>query len=230
MSTTILIADPNINTAKKLDAFLRTHGFSCTLTIDATSTLKKAFNEPIDLIVLDVGLPDMNGLEVLKKLHTPQSPPVILLTGHQEALIPWVGFKLGAEDCIHKPCHLDDVLNRIKAVLRRAKTKTMAYDALHYHNIHMDCVKRVVTLSEKPLILTNTEFNILEILLRAPEQAFSKDELTEYALKRKHTAFDRSIDVHISNLRTKLGQNNVCGTWIKTIRGFGYALIDTQES
>jgi two-component system response regulator CpxR len=86
----------------------------------------------------------------------------------------------------------------------------------------VDCSKRHVNIDSVPVELTNTEFNILEILIKSPRQAFSKEELTEYALDKKYTAYDRSIDVHMSNLRSKLGHNAANEEWIKTVRGFGY--------
>ncbi|WP_278025356.1 winged helix-turn-helix domain-containing protein [Legionella yabuuchiae] len=89
-------------------------------------------------------------------------------------------------------------------------------------NIVVDCTQRIVTLDKHPIELTNAEFNILEMLIKSPGQAFSKEELTEYALGRDYTAYDRSIDVHISNLRNKLGHNSEGEEWIKTVRGFGY--------
>jgi len=91
-----------------------------------------------------------------------------------------------------------------------------------YGNILVDCSQRIATINNNPIELTNTEFNILEMLIKSPGQAFSKEELTEYALGRKFTAYDRSIDVHISNLRNKLGHNDEGDDWLKTVRGFGY--------
>jgi two-component system response regulator CpxR len=140
-----------------------------------------------------------------------------------------LAFEMGADDYLTKPCSTIECLARLRAMLNRAYVKKNTRASITEETIHLDCAKRIAYRANEQLPLTNTEFNILEMLIKFPGQAFSKEELTEYALGRKHTAYDRSIDVHISNLRHKLGLNLNQEPWIKTVRGFGYLFNAPQK-
>lgn len=219
----ILIADMDLDTTTLLDRYLSEEGFACTIVHDGAHALKKALNQSFDVILMDILLTEKNGFEVLKTLREHTNVPVLMLSARQNELDKLVAFELGANDYVTKPCSLWELTARIRSLVSRHEKKPMMRKIIQHQHMMVDSVKREVYLHQTQLDLTNTEFNILEMLLKSPGQAFSKEELTEYALGRKYTTFDRSIDVHISNLRQKLGKNVAGEHWLKTVRGFGYA-------
>lgn len=222
MNNKILIIDDDTELTELLTQYLQAEGFEVSCAHDGEIGVKKALNQPLDAIVLDVMLPKLNGFEVLKAIREHLDTPVLMLTARGDDIDRIVGLEIGADDYLAKPCNPRELVARMRAILRRAQKAPMHRPVIEHGNIMIDCSKRTATIEGNPLELTNTEFNILEMLMKSPGQAFSKEVLTEYALGRKYTAYDRSIDVHISNLRNKLGQNKAGEDWIKTVRGFGY--------
>lgn len=169
-------------------------------------------------------LPKKNGFEVIQAIREHSEVPIIILSNRTEDIDRIISLELGADDYLTKPCNPRELIAALHAILRRTKTKPASRPIIKYHHILLDGTKREASVSDVLLDLTNTEFNILEMLIKSPGQAFSKEELTEYALGRPFTAYDRSIDVHISNLRSKLGDNESGEPLLITIRGFGYML------
>lgn len=222
MSSNILIVDDDTELTELLVQYLEPEGFTIHCAHDGQSGVKKALNQSYDAIILDVMLPKMNGFEVLKAIREHLDTPVLMLTARGDDIDRIVGLEIGADDYLAKPCNPRELVARLRAILRRTQKAPIHRPILQHEKIVVDCAKRVVTINGEPLELTNAEFNILEMLMKSPGQAFSKEELTEYALGRKFTAYDRSIDVHISNLRNKLGANASGEDLVKTIRGFGY--------
>ena len=222
MDSNLLIIDDDTEFTELLTEYLTAESFVITCTHDGESGIKKALNQTFDAIILDVMLPKLSGLEVLKSLREHNDTPVLMLTARGDDIDRIVGLEIGADDYLAKPCNPRELVARLRAILRRTKKTASNKPLLSFDKLSMDCSKRVVTMDGEALELTNTEFNILEILMKSPGQAFSKQELTEYALGRKFTAYDRSIDVHISNLRNKIGQNAAGDERLKTVRGFGY--------
>jgi two-component system, OmpR family, response regulator CpxR len=222
MSNTILIADKDGDVADILKPLLKEQGLDIDTATDGESALKKALNQNYKAIVLDILLSKMNGLQVLEQMRKQSETPVLMLTSRQNELDKVLCFELGADDFLAKPSSPRELVARLKAIIKRSQTITPSKPKLEAGPIAVDASTRTATLNGEHLELTNTEFNILEMLMKSPEQAFSKEELTEYALHRAFTAYDRSIDVHISNLRHKLGENKAGEDWIKTVRGFGY--------
>lgn len=224
MNNAILVVDDDIELTDLLKQYLESEGFEVSCVHDGEAAVKKALNQPFDAIILDVMLPKMNGFEVLKAIREHVQIPVLMLTARGDDIDRIVGLEIGADDYLAKPCNPRELVARLRAIFRRVQKVPVQRPLLDWNNIVMDCSKRQVTYNHTPLELTNAEFNILEMLLRSPGQAFSKEELTEYALGRKYTAYDRSIDVHISNLRNKLGDNHQGEPLVRTVRGFGYML------
>lgn len=225
MKNTILLIDDDTELTELLTQYLASEGFHAISVHDGEAGVKKALNQNFDAIVLDVMLPKMNGFEVLKALRTHIETPVLMLTARGDDIDRIVGLEIGADDYLPKPCNPRELIARLRAILKRTQKVLLSRHVLEHQDIILDSSKRTVMHLGKPLDLTNTEFNILEMLMKAPGQAFSKEELTEYALSRKFTAYDRSIDVHISNLRNKLGDTHQTEEHlIKTVRGFGYML------
>lgn len=226
MKNTILLIDDDTGLTDLLTQYLESESFHVQCVHDGEQAVKKALNQTFDAIILDVMLPKLNGFEVLKAIRMHVNTPILMLTARGDDIDRIVGLEIGADDYLAKPCNPRELLARLKAILRRTqKTTPTSHQILEHAGILLDSAKHVVTYHGKPLDLTNTEFNILYMLMKAPGQAFSKEELTEYGLGRAFTAFDRSIDVHISNLRNKLEEHQHTETpMIKTVRGFGYLL------
>lgn len=222
MNNTILIIDEDTELTMILTQYLESEQFKVVCAHDGEQGAKKALNQAFDAIILDVMLPKINGFEVLKAIREHSQTPVLILTARGENIDRILGLEIGADDYLPKPCNPRELIARLKAILRRTQKNPIQRPVIEEHDIVVDCSKRLVTIKGKELELTNAEFNILEMLIKSPGQAFSKEELTEYALERKYTAYDRSIDVHISNLRNKLGDNTQGEAIVKTVRGFGY--------
>lgn len=222
MNGSILIIDDDTELTDLLGQYLKTEGFTVYSVHDGEQGVKKALSEPVDAIILDVMLPKLNGFEVLKAIRERIQTPVLMLTARGDDIDKIVGLEIGADDYLPKPCNPRELLARLKAILRRTQKAPVKRPVIEQDDIVLDCSKRQVTSKGALLELTNAEFNILEMLIKSPGQAFSKEELTEYGLGRKYTAYDRSIDVHISNLRNKLGDNPKGEPFLKTVRGFGY--------
>ncbi|MGC1182214.1 two-component system response regulator CpxR [Legionella sp.] len=222
MNGNILVIDDDTELTDLLTQYLEPEGFHAICVHDGETGVKKALNQSFDAIILDVMLPKLNGFEVLKAIREHLETPVLMLTARGDDIDRIVGLEIGADDYLPKPCNPRELVARVRAILRRTQKAPASKPVIKQHNIIVDCSKRHVTLDGNYLELTNAEFNILEMLIKSPGQAFSKEELTEYALGRKYTAYDRSIDVHISNLRNKLGDNLQGEPIVKTVRGFGY--------
>ncbi|MGQ3887618.1 two-component system response regulator CpxR [Legionella sp. CNM-1927-20] len=222
MNSNILIVDDDIELTDLLEQYLEPEGFNVICVHDGESAVKKALNQPFDAIILDVMLPRLNGFEVLKAIREHLETPVLMLTARGDDIDRIVGLEIGADDYLPKPCNPRELVARLRAILRRTQKIPAQRPIIELQDIVVDCSKRLATHHGQPMELTNAEFNILEMLIKSPGQAFSKEELTEYALGRKYTAYDRSIDVHISNLRNKLGDNDLGEPLVKTVRGFGY--------
>ncbi|AHE67321.1 two-component system response regulator CpxR [Legionella oakridgensis] len=222
MNNKILIIDDDTELTDLLKQYMEPEGFLVNCVHDGETGVKKALNQPFDAIILDVMLPKLNGFEVLKTIREHLDTPVLMLTARGDDIDRIVGLEIGADDYLAKPCNPRELIARLRAILRRAQKHPVHRPLIEHGNIQVDCSKRTVSINGTLLELTNAEFNILEMLIKSPGQAFSKEELTEYALGRKYTAYDRSIDVHISNLRNKLGYNPEGDDWVKTVRGFGY--------
>lgn len=222
MSNKILIIDDDVELITSLTLYFQREGFEVFNAQDGETGIKMALNITFDAIIVEVMLPKVNGFDVVKTIREHSQVCLLILSGRSNEIDVIIGFECGADDYLIKPCSPQELLMRLQSILKRGQNNSMHRPTIAQNDITVDCAKRTASISGTCLELTNAEFNILEMLIKSPGQAFSKEELTEYALGRKYTAYDRSIDVHISNLRNKLG-NNVHGESIlKTVRGFGY--------
>lgn len=230
-SANILLVEDDQELNELLTEFLQLEGFNVTSTFDGVAGLEAALSGDHDAIVLDIMLPKMNGLEVLKQLRNSQKTPVLMLTARGDEVDRIVGFEMGADDYLPKPCNPREIIARIKAILRRvemdlADAQPVSKNGIiKLEDIEVNPATRVATLNDEPLELTSTEFNLLESLLSNAGQVISKEDLTETALGRKLTLYDRSVDMHLSNLRKKLGAFADGEARIKTVRGVGYLYV-----
>ncbi|MUM76772.1 response regulator [Pseudodesulfovibrio sp. F-1] len=224
----VLLIDDDIELAEMLSAYLAGEGFTVDAALDGDSGLRQAMAEPYCLILLDIMLPDTSGFNVLSRLRTECSLPVIMLTGRGEEIDRVVGLEMGADDYVSKPFPLRELLARMRAVLRRwaggrldaPGQKTRPMTDIRVGGVVVNRGAQQVTLDDAPVHLTATEFGLIELLALRPGTIVQREELMEKVLGRDADLDDYVLNVHMSNLRRKLGTH----ASIKTIRGRGYLL------
>ena len=228
----ILIIDDDAELCGLVGEYLEPEGFQIEAVYNGEQGLEKALTGEHRLVVLDVMLPGMNGFEVLRRLRQTSKIPVLLLTARGEDVDRIVGLEIGADDYLPKPFNPRELVARIRAVLRRslpADKNGQASDVLRVGEIELDPASRTVYQNGNPLELTSVEFNLLEVLLREAGNVVSRERLVDSVLGRKFSPFDRSIDMHVSKVRRKLGDTDGGADHIKTVRGVGYILIRPHE-
>ena len=206
--------------------FLKREGFTVECELEGQKGLERAASGAVDLVVLDVMLPGMDGFEILRRLRQRSKVPVIMLTARGEDVDRIIGLELGADDYLPKPFNPRELAARIRAILRRYEPRPAASGRLEVNGVSLDAGTRQVISGGKPVELTTFEFDVLEMLMHAAGRVLSRDRLMENFYNRKATPFDRSIDMHISHLRKKLERGE---TLIKTIRGVGYQFCRTPQ-
>ena len=210
-----------------LTDYLATEGFDLICCHDGISGLEKAFDDKISLILLDVMMPGLTGFEVLKALGGNHKTPILMLTAKGDNASRILGLELGADDYLPKPFQHRELLARINAILRRiniVKNSKEQSSVLQVNGVKLNHATREVSCHDQFIELTGTEYQIIEHLMAKPGEIVSKIEISEQVLKRKLSAFDRSIDMHVSNIRRKLlpfSPNDK----LKTIRGAGYIFL-----
>jgi DNA-binding response OmpR family regulator len=220
--TSILLVDDDQEMCEMLGEYLQRSYFSPVTEHDGRVALQRLEKERFDLIILDVMLPSLDGFEVLKAIRKTLSTPVIMLTARGEDVDSILGLELGADDYLSKPFSPRHLIARIRAVLRRSEPTPNAMNkVLTAGDLVLNTAMLSATVHGKPLELTGTEFRLLESLMEPVGRTQSREYLAERVLGRAYSAFDRSIDTHISNLRRKLGT----AIEIRSIRGAGYVLI-----
>ena len=224
----ILLVDDDAELCALLKEFLTREGFTVDSAHEGDRGLEKATQAGVDLVVLDVMLPGIDGFEILRRLRRRSKVPVIMLTARGEDVDRIVGLELGADDYLPKPFNSRELAARIRAILRRYEPRpaAAASSRLEVNGVVLDPGSREVAASGKPAELTTFEFDILEMLMRSAGRVLSRDALMENFYNRKATPYDRSIDMHISHLRKKLEGGDAL---IKTIRGVGYQFCRSPE-
>jgi two-component system response regulator CpxR len=227
----VLIIDDDIELCELLAEYLGGEGFAVEAVHDGASGAARALNCEHDLVVLDVMLPKLNGLEVLRRIRESSAVPVVMLTARGEEVDRIVGLEIGADDYLPKPFNPHELAARMRAVLRRTATGAddRADEALEVADVRLEPGTRSASRSGELIDLTGIEFELLAVLLRGAGRVVSRDELSRTALGRRASSFDRSLDVHLSNLRRKLGPLADGGERIKTVRGVGYQYVRTGD-
>jgi two-component system OmpR family response regulator len=220
----LLLIDDDTELCGMLGEYLEPEGFAVTAMHDGESGARAALTGAFDAVVLDVMMPRLNGIDALRRIRTASSVPVLMLTAKGDDVDRIVGLELGADDYLPKPFNPRELVARLRAILRRG---AMAADTtlLHAGPLVVRPAERTAAWRGQALELTSTEFNLLEVLARHAGHVVSKVDLTEQALGRKLTRYDRSIDMHMSKLRNKLGMLDDGRSPIQTVRGVGYQLI-----
>ncbi len=224
----ILLVDDDLELCSMQGQYLSNEGFAVQMYHDGESGLEEALSGDYDLILLDVMMPKLNGIEVLRRLRIHSNVPVLMLTAKGDDIDRIIGLELGADDYVSKPCTPRELVARVRAILRRAdpdKQDSSQLQPLKVGALTISAASRSAAWQDNLLDLTSTEFNLLEILCRRAGRTISKEDLSMHTLGRPLARYDRSIDVHVSNLRQKLGALKDGRSPIQTVRGIGYQLV-----
>jgi two-component system OmpR family response regulator len=226
--TRILLVDDDLELCEMLAEYLTQEGFAVETAHDGERGAEKADAGGYDAVVLDVMLPRMNGFETLRRIRQTSQVPVLMLTAKGDDVDRIVGLEMGADDYLPKPCNPRELVARLRAILRRASAgadTVVTDETIQAGGVTIRPSARTAEWHGQPLDLTSTEYNLLEVLVRAAGRVVSKADLSEQAMGRKLTRYDRSIDMHVSKLRRKLGTNTDGRSPIQTVRGTGYQLV-----
>ena len=221
----VLIVDDDTELCELVAEYLTPEGFQVEGVHDGPHGLERALAEEHAILVLDIMLPGMNGLDVLRHVRAKSRLPVLILTARGDDVDRIVGLEIGADDYLAKPFNPRELLARIRAILRRTQAAAAgapASDRLQVGDVELDPSARVVLRGKEPVELTSVEFALLEMLLRSAGQVVTREAIAHDVLGRQFFPYDRSIDMHVSKLRRKLGDAPQGGDRIKTIRGIGY--------
>ena len=223
----VLLVDDDQALCKMLSEYLDIEGMRITTRNDGESGLAEAMSDAHDIVILDVMLPDLPGIEVLRHIRQRSELPVIMLTARGDDLDRILGLELGADDYLSKPCNPRELLARLHSVLRRTRPVRAAAKALDTatKGLVMSSEQRTAAWHGSPLKLTSTEFNVLDALFTNSGKTLHKSELAALVLGHPLAPYDRSIDMHISNLRQKLGRLADGRSPIQTVHGKGYQFV-----
>ncbi|MDQ9129843.1 response regulator transcription factor [Serratia fonticola] len=223
----ILLVDDDLELGTMLREYLTAEGFNASLVLTGKAGVDGALSGDYTAMILDIMLPDMSGIDVLREVRKKSRLPIIMLTAKGDNIDRVIGLEMGADDYVPKPCYPRELVARLRAVLRRFEEQPEAVDkvsTLKFNELTLNPSTRSSAWQGKAFDLTASEFNLLELLLRSPERVVSKDELSEKGLGRPREAYDRSVDVHISNIRQKLGALTDNRLSIETVRSIGYRI------
>lgn len=224
MSSKILVVDDERRIVRLVRSYLEQAGYAVVEANDGQTALIQARREKPDLVVLDLGLPGIDGLEVARILRRERNTPIIMLTARVEDTDKIVGLELGADDYVTKPFNPRELVARVRAVLRRATGRAPVAEILRVGGLELDMEGHRATLDGRPLDLTPTEFELLAVLMRNPGRAFTRLELLDRVQGEAFEGYERTIDAHIKNLRAKLGDDPRHPRYIQTVFGVGYKL------
>lgn len=236
----ILVVDDDPRVRDMLDRYLESEGFRVSHA-DCGEAMRRQIEENrFDMILLDVGLPQEDGLSLARQVRSSSSVPIIMVTGKGDVVDRVVGLEMGADDYIAKPFQLREVLARIRAVLRRSSEQTLQVDSstqggdvadrVTFAGWRLDLLKReLVSPADRPVALTSGEFDLLSAFVRSANRPLSRDQLMDLARGRDWSPYDRSIDTQVGRLRKKIEENPKSPELIKTVRGVGYIFTPKVE-
>ena len=228
MPKTILVVDDKASLRTMVQEYLTAEGYQVVIADNGRTALFVARQEKPDLILLDIMMPEMGGYEFMQKHKQERDTPIILLTAKLEESDKVLGLELGADDYITKPFSMRELVARIRAVLRRAEKQAQPSEVLEAHGLSLDKASRLVRLEGKSVDLTPSEFDLLATLMAWPGRAFSRGELLDRLQGTSFDGVERTIDVHIRNLRTKIEPEPSQPRYIETVFGVGYRFSAEQ--
>ena len=230
MSKKILLVDDEPLILKGLKYTLEQEGYETDSALDGEEALEKFFSDPCDLILLDVMLPKMDGIQVCQRIREHSNVPIIMLTAKGEDMDKILGLEYGADDYIPKPFNILEVKARIKAIMRRAGTVPAPVveekKIVRVRDLEVNLIKRTVTLGGKEIKLTAKEFDLLQMFINNRGEVFTRKQMLESVWKYDYTGDDRTVDVHIRRLREKIERNTSQPEFIFTKWGVGYYFTD----
>jgi two-component system response regulator CpxR len=223
----LLIADDDMELCHLLRQYFEMEGMELQSLHDGNEVLPALQRATFDLLILDIMLPGQQGLDVLRQVRRTHTTPVLMLTARGEEMDRIIGLELGADDYLPKPSSPRELVARVRSILRRSQIthedKQMA-SVLRLVDLELNPATRQVFCAGQKIVLTGAEFSVLQELMRLPGEIIEKSDLFQRALGRRQQAFDRSLDMHISNLRKKLGTHPDGSARITAVRGAGYVL------
>ena len=224
MSVPVLMIDDDTKLCDLLKTYLESHGFSLTAAHSAQDGFRHLRAREYDAVLLDIMLPDGDGLEVCKKIRSESPIPILMLTARGADEDKVIGLELGADDYLAKPFNPRELVARIKAILRRRGAADWSGDMqmIEYPQFSLNPSNQKVTIRGKEVELTSAEFRLLKVLASHPGRVFTRERLMELVQRRDFDGVDRSIDVHISRLRNKIEEDPKSPRWIITVWGTGY--------
>lgn len=223
----ILLVEDDQELGQMLSQYLAGEGMNTDVITHGKRALEVINQTHYDAMILDIMLPDISGIEVLRQVRQHHRLPIIMLTAKGENIDRVIGLEMGADDYMPKPCYPRELVARLRSVMRRFEEIPVApsdNQPLILKELELNPAMRSVTWQQQPIDLTASEFNLLELLLVAGDRVVSKDELSEKALGRTREAYDRSVDVHISNIRQKIAKTTQDKIFIETVRSIGYKI------
>jgi DNA-binding response OmpR family regulator len=224
-SIKVLLVEDDARLAQLTARYLESHGVLVTITADGVEGQAEALRRQYDCVVLDLMLPGRDGIEVTRELRARTDVPIVMVTARGEEADRVLGLEVGADDYVTKPFSPRELLARIRATVRRVRGQAgPAKQALQVGGLMLDPQRLTVTLDGRPVELTAYEFAILRALAQRPGHVLSREQLLDLAKGSAELSFDRSIDVHVSRLRAKLGDDSRSPRILKTVRGVGYLL------
>jgi two-component system phosphate regulon response regulator OmpR len=230
MSERILVVEDDSRLAEMLTEYLGQAGFRITLASLGATALRQLEDAPYDAVVLDLMLPDMDGLDVCRQMRARSDTPVLMLTARGDAIDRIIGLELGADDYLPKPFEPRELLARLRAILRRrAPGKTGAQRPLHFGRLDIDSAARTVLLDGVRCDLTSYQFDLLLVLAENAGRVLSREMLMDKVKGEHLEAFDRSIDVHMSRIRAAIEDDPKKPRRVITVRGAGYVFAKVQD-
>jgi DNA-binding response OmpR family regulator len=226
---TVLVVEDDPNTANLVATYLRREGFVTLIENDGARGLQVAREEQPGLVILDLMLPQIDGLEICRRLRKESDVPILMLTAREEEIDRVLGFSLGADDYVVKPFSPRELVERVKAILRRVRQSPVnESQILHQGELTLDPRKHKVCLKGSTINLTYSEYKLLHTMMASPGQVFSRNQLLSHLYDHEEAVVERVIDVHINKLRQKLEVDPGQPVYIETVRGFGYRFAEPK--
>lgn len=226
----IWIIEDDTNTALLIATYLEREGFDVEIINDGIKALESLHNRTLGFVILDVMLPGADGWEICRALRKISDVPILMLSAREEEIDRVLGLTLGADDYVVKPFSPRELVERVKAILRRSNQRAAPTTCFRHGPLELDLDKRKVSLEGTPVALTSVEYKLLQAFMSAPGKAFSREDLLNHIYQRGETVVDRVVDVHIGHLRQKLGDDPLAPRFIETVRGYGYRFAETEST
>jgi len=225
----VLIVEDDQNTAALVATYLEREGFSTVIAYDGEQALEMERRHQPGFVILDIMLPKIDGWEVCRRLRKVSDVPILMLTAREEEIDRVMGLSIGADDYVVKPFSPRELVERVKAILRRTRPAPEKAALLSHGGLVLDAEKHNVKLDGRPINLTTLEYKLLYALMRAPGRVYTRDELLDHFYQHGEVVVDRVVDVHIGKLRQKIEPDPSRPRFIHTVRGFGYRFADVDE-